>query len=71
MEIKVGNRMMGGVTSLPVTPGSTSKHLAGKLETTEHRPSETLGHVWLSTITWERTRPTGRRVVFTKTASRR
>ena len=69
-EIKVGN-CMGGVISLPVTPGSMSGHLAGKLETTEHEPSETLGHVQLSTITRERTRPTGRRVVVTKTASRR
>ena len=28
-EIKVGNRM-GGVTSLPVTPGGMSGHLVGK-----------------------------------------
>ena len=34
MEIKAGNHMRGGVTSLPVTPGGTSKHLAGKPETT-------------------------------------
>ena len=58
------------MTSLPVTPGGTSEHLVGKLETTEHGSSETLGHVQLSTITQERTRPTGRRVVVTKTASR-
>ena len=56
--------------SLPVTPDGMSKHLAGKPETTEHGPSETLGHIQLSTITWERTRPMGRRVVITKTASR-
>ena len=43
----------GGVTSLPVTPGGTSEHLAGKLETTEHEPSETLGRLWLSIITRE------------------
>ena len=61
------------MSSLPVTPGGMSEHLSGKPETplTEHRPSETLGHVRLSTITWERTRLTGRRVVVTKTASRR
>ena len=57
--------------SLPVTPGSTSKHLAGKPETTEHGPSETLGRVLLSIVTQESTRPMGRRVVVTKTASRR
>ena len=55
--------------SLPVTPGGMSKHLAGKPETTEHGPSETLGHVQLSTITQERTRSMGRRVVITKMAS--
>ena len=60
MEIKAGNRTRGCVMSLPVTPGGTSGHLAGKLETTEHGPSETLGHVRLSTVTWERIRPTGR-----------
>ena len=70
MEIKVGNHM-GGVTSLPVIPGNTSEHLAGKQETTEHGPSEILGHVQLSTITRERARLTGRQVVVTKTASRR
>ena len=48
------------MTSLPVTPGGTSEHLAGKLEKTEHGPSETLGHIRLSTITWERIRPMGR-----------
>ena len=58
------------MTSLPVAPGSTSEHLVGKLETTEHGPSGTLGHVRLSTVTPERTGLTGRRVVFTKTASR-
>ena len=57
--------------SLPVTPGGMSKHLAGKLETTEHGPSETLGHVQLSTVTQERTRSMGRQVVITKTASHR
>ena len=57
--------------SLPVTPGGTSRHLAEKPETTEHRPSETLGHVWLSTVTRERIRLTGRRVVVTMMASRR
>ena len=41
--------------SLPVTPGGMSKYLVGKPETTE-----ILGHVWLSTITWETTRPMGR-----------
>ena len=35
--------------------------------TTEHGPSETLGHVRLSTVTQERTRLMGRRVVITKT----
>ena len=59
MEIKAGNHMRG-VTSLPVTPGGTSRHLAGKLETTEQRPSETLGHIQLSTITHERIRLMGR-----------
>ena len=33
MEIKAGN-CMGGVTSLPVTPGGAQEHLAGKLVTT-------------------------------------
>ena len=37
------------MTSLPVTPGGMSGHLAGKPETLEHGPSETLGHVRLST----------------------
>ena len=41
--------------SLPVTPGGTSEHLVGKPETTE-----ILGHVWLSTVTQETTRPMGR-----------
>ena len=41
------------MTSLPVTPGGTSEHLVGKPETTEHGPSETLGHIWLSTVTRE------------------
>ena len=68
MEIKAGN-CMRGVTSLPVTPGGTSRHLAGKQETSEHRPSETLGHIQLSTVTRERIRLTGRRVVITKMAS--
>ena len=56
--------------SLPVTSGSTSEHLAGKPETTEHGPSETLGRVQLSIVTWERIRPMGRQVVVTKMASR-
>ena len=33
-EIKAGNSTRWGVTSLPVTPGSAYKHLAGKLVTT-------------------------------------
>ena len=57
--------------SLPVTPGGTSGHLAEKPETTGHRPSETLGHVRLSTARQERIGPTGRPVVVTMTASHR
>ena len=60
MKIKAGNRMRGCVTSLPVIPGGMSEHLAGKLETTEHGPSETLGHVRLSMVTRERIRLMGR-----------
>ena len=59
-KIKAGNCASGGVMSLPVTPGSTSEHFAGKLETTKHGPSGTLGHIQLSTVRQERTRPMGR-----------
>ena len=57
--------------SLPVTPGGMSRHLAGKPKTTGHRPSETLGHIQLSTARQDRIGPTGRPVVVTMTASHR